>query len=160
MHPCKAQSERCRWPHTPTLKHCPPVPSKTKGGKKEIKEITHSVKGSSARYRLTIRRDIATASVRPKSWRRIISRIGAIDCGVVGHASIWNTAMNLLQPINQLARGTCYTFPQLFRPASSFRLPDKRATDTRERERIRAIVPLRSVCGGCHFLIRVSFVSR
>lgn len=147
MHPCKAQSERCHWPRTPTSKRCPPVSRRQREEKKkETRDKTRSVKGSSARYRLTIRRDIETAA--PKSWRRI-SRIGAIDCRAVGHASIWNTSMNLLQPINQLARGTYYTFPQAH---SGYQISTPRTHASTNA--------IGTIASGCHFLIRVSFVSR
>ena len=90
--------------------------------------------------------------IRPNPDAR--SRVSLYRCNRLqgdGTRLYLNTSMNLLQPINQLARGTCYTFPRLFRPASSFQLPDKRATYTCKHERIRAIVPLRSVAAAATF---------
>jgi len=55
------------------------------------------------------------------------------------------------------AKGSCVLYLPAVIPARKL-IPDKRATFICKRECIRAIVPLRSVCGGCHFLIHVSFV--
>jgi len=131
MHPCKAQSERCRWPRTPTSKRCPLVSRRQREEKKETRDNSF--------YKRFFR---AISTHDSSRYRDRCAQILAQDL-TYRRDRRWDTPLGYLDESSSAYKSI--SARDLYLPASSFRLSDKHVTYTRKCKSLREIVPMRSV---------------